>query len=109
MERAFTIWMERAFTILRLRCAGASACLGSTGTNWAKVSRTRAFADISGDGSGLASATCAGAALGKMGGWVVSNPTRSGHFTSERMRKVALSTPALAWLVLSATALGEKA
>ena len=51
----------------------------------------------------------AGAAFGTMVGWVVSNTIFSGHFWSERMRRVDLSTLAFAWAVLLAEAFGAKA
>src|SRR5207237_10417474 len=90
--------------------AVGSAFFGSTGTNWAKVSRTRAVAVNSGAGLGSAAWACTGwvwATFGAMVGCVVSNTMRSGHFCSDLMRRVDLSTVPALWTLLSATALGE--
>jgi len=75
------------FAILRLYCS-FGCTFGSTGTNCANVSRTRAFGDISAGAWTLASAFKTG---GTMVGWVVSNTMACGHLWSERILKVGFS------------------
>src|SRR5664279_3907112 len=73
--------------ILRLR--GCS--FGSAGTNCAKVSRTRAFGEISATLAGAWTWASAFTTGGTMVGWVVSNTMACGHLRSERILKVGFS------------------
>src|SRR5882757_2286192 len=65
-------WLGCARAILRFFGAGGSNFLASAGTNWAKVSRTRACAEASGAGAGRATAATTVGAGGTMVGRLVS-------------------------------------
>src|SRR6185295_11915371 len=81
----------------------------SAGTNWANVSRTRAWAVASAEVMAGAGGATTGAATwavtaggGTTVGRLVSYTTRSGSFWSERMRTTVLLTEGAAWLATTA-------